>query len=274
MNLFDQLPYSYRGFGEGEYIFNFFLREGHHTIIEPRDILAIYWKLRGFTADLTSLQIKPSTLRIPGALNVVEIVTDVFKGHDLTIHYSRENIRKEIPADIASAVIDACRDYMNAMSGTELNEEETGFLICLNERVRQAQHNAAARIAHLGQRLLESGETVLFRMGFNFLMREDHPDYHGPSCLLLFHSSDTISVSTQSNFENALEQMCLDNEREWNEKRHLNNPLYRVAHSSIFRDLEDRSAIPLRHLCRIGRLEINIMSEVSSEISLYRDIKP
>jgi len=105
-------------------------------------------------------------------------------------------------------------------------------------------------------------------------MREDHPDYHGPGCLLLFHSSGTISVSTQSIFEKALEQMCLDNERDWNEKRHLDNPLYRVAHSSIFRDLEDLSAIPLRHLCRIGRLEINTKSEVSSEISLCRDINP
>lgn len=274
MNLFDQLSYNYRGFGEGAYIFNFFLPEGLQTIIEPRDILAIYWKLRGFTPDLTSQQIKPSTLRIPGALKVVEIVTDVLKGHDLTIHYSREKIRKEIPADIASAVIDACRDYMNAMADTELNEEEISILICLNERIRQAQHDATARIARLGQRLLESGETALFRMGFNFLMREDHPDYHGPGCLLLFHSSGTISVPTQNNFENALEQMCLDNERDWNEKRHLDNPLYQVAHSSIFRDLEDRSAIPLRHLCRIGRLEINIKNEVSSEISLYRDINP
>lgn len=274
MNLFDQLPYSYRGFGEGEYIFNFFLPEGHQTIIEPRDILAIYWKLCGFTPDLTSHQIKPSTLRIPGGMKVVEIVTDVLKGHDLTICYSREKIRKEIPADIASAVIDACRDYMNAMADTELNEEEISALICLNERIRQAQHDAVARITRLGQLLLESGETAIFRMGFNFLMREDHPDYHGPCCLLLFHSSGTISVSTQNNFENALEQMCMDNERDWNEKRHLDNSLYQVAHSSIFRDLEDRSAIPLRHLCRIGRLETNIKSEVSSEISLSRDINP
>lgn len=274
MNLFDQLPYSYRGFGEGEYIFNFFLPECHHTSIEPRDILAIYWKLRGFTPNLTSHQIKPSTLRISGALKVVDVVADVLKGNDLTIHYNREKMRKEISADIASAVIDACRGYMNAMADTELNEEEISFLICLNERIRQAQHDATARIARLGQQLLESVETELFSMRFDFLMREDHPDYHGPSCLLLFHSSDTSSVSTQNNFEKALEQMCLDNERDWNEKHHLDNPLYQVAYSSIFRDLEDRSAIPLRHLCRIGRLEINIKSEVSSEISLCRDIRP
>lgn len=274
MNLFDHLPYSYRGFGEGEYIFNFFLPECHHTSIDPRDIQAIYWKLRGFTPNLTSHQIKQSTLRIPGALKVVESVSDVLNGHDLVIHYRKELLRKEIPAEVASAVIDACRDYMNAVADTKLNGEETGFLVSLNERINQAQHDATLRIAHLGQQLLASGETVRFSLGFNFLMREEHPDYRGPGCLLLFHTSNIISASMQSDFDEALEQIRRDNERDCNEKRYLDNPLYQVAHNSIFRDLEDRSAIPLRHLCRIGILEINIKSEVSSEISLYRDIKP
>jgi hypothetical protein len=266
MNLFEQLQYSYKGFREGEYIHNFFLPECYQESISPRDILAIFWKLRGFTPDLSIFKIVPSTLRVSGALKAAEIVSDVLRGNDLVIHYSKESLHKEIPAELASAAIEACMSYTRAAADTSLGEDEIAFLITLNERIKQEQRNAMERAASMGQRLLELGESVNININFDFQMHDDHPENKHPGLTCLFVSThDSIAGSTQSELETDVEKLRQYYESDCNKKKHIDTPLYQVEHGPIFMQLEDRSPLPLKHLCRIGKIETNIEIRFSSQ---------
>ena len=46
---------------------------------------------------------------------------------------------------------------------------------------------------------------------------------------------------------------------DWNDKRPFNtDPLFVVPHSWLFHDLECYSEVPLKHLCRIGTIWVDI----------------
>ena len=75
MNHLEKLAYDYCGFYEGEYLYRYFLPEKLQSDISPRDLLVVYWILRGFTPDMHPRLIMPSAFRYSDTLRQVETMS-------------------------------------------------------------------------------------------------------------------------------------------------------------------------------------------------------
>jgi hypothetical protein len=260
MNHNEVLPYSYRGFHEGEYLHRYFLPESLKSEISPRDLLVVYWILRGFTPGAHPRQIRPAAFRDASSIRHSNDRAMTLLDNSLTINYIQEKFSKVIQIDQVSAMVAACRSYILAITDTDLNEAETDQLIGLNEHLKGLQHEVTKRIMELTSSSLKIGHKCDLKAKYSFELCDNDPDYRELDHNTLFSFVDESITLDAGRHEVVIEEIRQREAKSWNDNRRSSNRLYRTSHGWLFHRLEDWSAVPLRHLLKIGRMseEVNL----------------
>lgn len=258
MNHYEELPYSYRGFHEGEYLHRYFLPESLGTAIGTRELLVVYWILRGFTPRTNPRQMRPASFREASSILQVDDNAKTLLDGALTINYTQEQLLRVIPVEQVTVMVADCRSYMQALADTELNEAETDLLIGLNERLRGLQHDVTQKVIDMKSIMRNKGESCDMNVRYTFELREDVPDYREQDHNTIFSITDECTTLEAGLSETGIEEMRQRDVKDWNNKRHIGNQLYQTPHCWLFNRLEDWSAAPLRHLLRVGRVTAEV----------------
>ena len=266
MNHLEELSYDYQGFREGEYMHRYFLPESLRPKINPRDILVVYWILRGFTIATHPRQMMPSAFREVSTLPQNETIANALLEDALTITYVQEQLTREIPVEQLIEIVRVCSSYMRAIADTELNEAETEFLIGLNDRLKVLQHEVAQRIDIMKSFTRGKNENNELKVRYIFELSSSDPDYAELDDNTIYYFTDDIYAMSAVSSDSVFEEMIQRDAKDWNDKYHIENRLYQTPHSWLFHVLDIFSAVPLRHFLKIGHVTASF--EVLSNISI------
>lgn len=259
---FEELPYSYKGFHEGEYLHRYYLPESLRSEISPRDLLVVYWILRGFTPRTHPKQMRPAAFREPSSIRQANDRATALLDSALTINYSQEQLSRVIPVGQVTEMVVACHSYMQALADTELDETETNLLIGLNKRLRGLQHDVAQRVVDLNLAMQDMGESCDMKVRYSFELRDDDPDYRELDHNTVFSFTDEYVGLEAGLSEAGIEEMWQRDSKDCNKKRHSCNRLYQTPHCWLFNRLEDLSAAPLHHLLRVGQVTAKLQLQL------------
>ena len=267
MNHLEKLSYDYRGFHEGEYLHRYFLPDTLQSDISPRDLLVVYWIIRGFTPDMHPRLIMPSAFRDSDTLRQVESMADMLMEDALTITYVQERLTREISVEQVIEMVSVCRSYMRAIADTELNEAESELLIGLNKCLKVLQHEVTLRIDKMKSTMRDKDENSELKVSYIFELSSSDPDYAELDDNTIYYFTDNIYAMSAFTSDAGFEEMIQRDAKDWNNKYHIANRLYQTPHCWLFSVLDNFSAAPLRHFLKIGQVTASV--EVPSKI-LFR----
>ena len=231
---------------KGAYIHRYFLPQECRQRIQPQDLAALHWHV---------------IEAVCGGKSIKNVRAGMLAG-PCTIHYRTEGLVKEIPAELLEPAIDACLRYGRDRQDWSLTEEQTNFLMALNERLRRLEMDIKAECFRLNREMQErrkkrapfSDDYEIMAI-VSYKLCDDHP---------LSRDDDDNFVHQESFRKTAPEGEQEECEGDWNDARGAtnpvirNSPLFGVPHCWLFHNLQSHSPAPLKHLCGIGTFWVEI----------------
>jgi hypothetical protein len=186
------------------------------------------------------------------------------------IRYDCERVFKEIPSDQILPVIDACYRYHHDRWDWSLSEDESRFLIDLNDRLHSLEHDINTECYRLYQDIhprKERGEPFLddyeLMVEICFVLHENHPLSRDDDDNIIFEMHE-YKTARPDNLEDLISKEREKEKTDWNDARGAenpvirNNPLFNTPHCWLFHNLQSHSKAPLKHLFGIGSIWVDI----------------
>lgn len=264
----ERRPYEPQLHGkEGAYIHRYYLPQHCRKSIQFQDLAALYETILDAWFKVR---------------NVKKIRRAMLDG-PCTIRYQVEGLVKEIPTELLEPAVDACIRYHRDRWDFSLTREEADFLMALNKRLRKLEHDINTACYRLNQEMharQERGEPFLddydIDAKLSFILREDLTLYREDDDNII-HESNDFKTAGPDRLEEWIQEAREHEEMDWNDARGAtnpvirNNPLFNVPHCWLFHDLQSHSRVPLRHLCGIGTIWVNIRVRHQSVIAIGKD---
>lgn len=252
---------------EGAYIHRYYLPQHCRQSIQPQDLAALYEAmLEAWFKTRSVKKIRSAMLAGP-----------------CTIRYQVEGLVKEIPLQLLEPAVDACIRYHRDSCDFSLTRDEADFLIALNERLRSLEHDINTECYRLNREMharQERGEVFSddyeIDVKLIFMLREDHllsmdDDY-------IIHEWHDAKTARPDGLEEWIQEEREHEEINWNDARGATNPMIRsnphfiVPHCWLFHDLQSHSRVPLKHLCGIGTIRVEIQVRHQGFIEIGKDL--
>lgn len=237
-------------------IYEFYLDGGLRNVLQVQDIGAIYHHCIIMKFDKQAQDI--------------ETFVALIENQDLTIFYEQENLTKTIPKEIYIPALNAIHRYEIDRHDHELTKEEDNFLIELNRQLHALEYEIRDEFRPHWEQM-----EALLVAGHPFLT-----DYE-MECTIHYYLDENDSLGNEDNgyllYEDEFGLHPSEDEMlefDYNEVRdHVTaeaNQIYKVAHCGLFHQLENHSNIPLKHLCRISFIWVDVKITWQKQKDLIR----
>lgn len=253
---------------EGSYIHRHYLPKQFRDELQPEDITVLYDKILSDYWDKSLEEIHANMLDGP-----------------CSIRYRAERLTKEIPCDLLKAAIDACVQYSRDDSDYSLTAVETDFLIALNDRLRKLEDDIDSGCYRLNQEMqkrqkqsepfLNDFEIKVMR---RYQLRDSHLLYRDDDDNFIYEVQHWRTFSHDDQMEEKNMQGCEHEEMDWNNAysatnpQILNNPLFNMPNCWLFHELQSHSRVPLKHLCNIGTILVEITVSKLGTVELAKEV--
>jgi len=221
-----------------------------------------------------------------GFLETPDEISALLLKESCGIRYGCERIYKEIPSDQMQPAIDACLRYYQDKWDWSLSDDEVRSMIELNDRLRTLGHDINTECYRLNREIharQEQKDPFLddfeIEVEICFLLREDHPLSRDDDDNFIFkyHYSKTARPDY---LEKWIRRERKQEKMNWNDARGAknpeirNNPLFNIPHCWLFHRLQSHSEAPLKHLCGIGTIWVDIQIRHQKFIEINQNGKP
>ena len=240
----------------GEYIHRYYLPKQYQDEIQPRDVASLYEEFIRMTFEDET----PDLTR-----------TTMLEGPCI-IRYRREHLVKEIPSALMPCLFEACMAYRLDKRPYNLSDEDSRFLISLNDRVRILEHELRCECNRLNREYhTRINEGALFLEDYEIdvtlylMLRREHPllQKNDDPVLYEFNPAGFGTVRPDAWDEHIREEQASAT-MDFNDLRNSDHPLIRgtslfqIPHCHLFHELSAHSPVPLKHLCGIDSISCAI----------------
>lgn len=254
--IFDYNYYGYKGFYEGDYIWRHYLPKQMAYDVDPRDLLAVYSRLRAFTPNLTPYQRKPSNLRKQTQIDFVHMAAGVMADHPIRIIYRKEALVKDFDTQTSNSMVKACHDYATDVSDISLSDNDWQSVARVHDLILQQQQTVKERLAGICEGLVTAATDYDISITYQFYFDNEAASADIPC----FNLNQLVEIKEPDNW-----QMHIESTFQQNGYPHqvvgIDIP-DQFSKNYLFMQLLDLSPIPLKHLVNCQRIEYEISVDI------------